>query len=111
MKQEEAAAVEQRIGLLRHELHLHPQFEFKFNKCNRDLRLAFLRAVAPYNFFYYGIAIDKSGLYGEGFKHKDSFYKYVTQLVLLNAREHLEDAVVQIDGSGDESFAVSLIII
>jgi hypothetical protein len=66
--------------------------------------LAFLRVVAPYNFFYYGIAIDKSGLYGEGFKYKDSFYKYVTQLVFLNAREHLEDAVVQIDGSGEREF-------
>ncbi len=100
----EAAVVENRIALLRHELHLHPHFEFKFNKCKPDLRMAFLRAVAPYNFFYYGIVIDKSGLYGEGFKYKESFYKYVTQLVLLNAREHLEDAIVQIDASGEREF-------
>ncbi len=101
---EETQAVEQRIQLLRRELHLHPRFEFKFNKCNRELRLAFLRAVAPYSFFYYGIVVDKSGLYGEGFKVKESFYKYVTQLVFLNAREHLENAKVYLDAIGDRLF-------
>ncbi|MBI4668490.1 MAG: DUF3800 domain-containing protein [Elusimicrobia bacterium] len=101
---EETQAVEQRIQLLRHELQLHPRFEFKFNKCSRELRLAFLRAVAPCSFFYYGIVIDKSGLYGEGFGVKESFYKYVTQLVFLNAREHLENAKVYLDAIGDRPF-------
>jgi hypothetical protein len=102
--QEEVEAVEQRIQLLRRELQLHPHFEFKFNKSNRDLRLAFLEAVAPYGFFYYGITINKKRLYGDGFKFKESFYKYVTQLVLLNAREHLEDAKIYLDASGDRAF-------
>jgi hypothetical protein len=101
---EESGMVDQRLHLLRRELQLHPHFEFKFNKCSQDLRQAFLRAVAPYNFFYYGIVIMKSGLYGEGFKFKESFYKYVTQLVFLNAREHLESARVYIDASGDREF-------
>lgn len=102
--EEETRAFDQRIQLLRRELHLHPHFEFKFNKCSRDLRLAFLTAVAPYDFFYYGIVIDKAGLYGDGFKVKESFYKYVTQLVFLNAREHLEKALVHIDASGNRDF-------
>lgn len=102
--EEESKSVEQRLQLLRHELHIDAHFEFKFNKCSRDLRLAFFRAVAPYNFFYYGIVIDKSGIYGEGFKVKESFYKYVTQLVFLNAREHLERALVYIDASGNRDF-------
>ncbi len=101
---EETRALERRIELLRHELHLHPSFEFKFNKCRSDYRLSFLRAVAPYSFFYYGIVIDKVHLYGEGFKVKESFYKYVMQLVLLNAREHLEEADVYIDASGEREF-------
>ncbi len=102
--EEDAKAVEQRITLLRRELNLHPQFEFKFNKCRPEHRMAFLQAMAPYGFFYYGIVINKSGLYGPGFKVKESFYKYATQLVFLNAREHLEDARVYIDASGDRQF-------
>lgn len=101
---EEAASVEQRIKLLKHELGLKPYFEFKFNKCKSEFRLSFLKAVAPYNFFYYGIVINKAGLYGEGFKFKESFYKYATQLLLLNAREHLEDAIINIDASGEREF-------
>ena len=56
---EEEAAIEQRIKLLRHEIGVKPHFEFKFNKCRSDFRKAFLRAVSPYNFFYYGIVINK----------------------------------------------------
>lgn len=102
--EEEAKAVDQRLGLLRRELHLHPAFEFKFNKCRPEHRKALLGAVAPYDFFYYGIVINKAGLYGEGFKFKDSFYKYAAQLVFLNSREHLENAVVCIDGTGNRDF-------
>lgn len=102
--EEETTAIDQRLNLLRRELHLNPHFEFKFNKCNKELRLAFLSAVAPYDFFYYGIVINKAGLYGDGFKVKESFYKYVTQLLFLNARQHLENALVYIDACGNRDF-------
>lgn len=102
--EEEILALNQRIVLLRRELQLSPAFEFKFNKCGRDLRLAFLKAIAPYDFFYYGIVINKAALYGEGFKVKESFYKYATQLLFLNARESLTDARVFIDASGERDF-------
>ncbi len=100
----ELAAIDERIDLLRRELDLHPLYEFKFHKCRPAHRLAFLQAAAPYDFFYYGIAINKAGLYGPGFKVKESFYKYAAQLVFLNAREHLENAAIYIDASGDREF-------
>ncbi len=106
--EEMAEKAGQRIALLRTELHLHPAFEFKFNKCTKEFRLAFLRAVAPYNFFYYGICINKAGLYGEGFKYKEPFYKYASQLAFLNARGSLDAATVFIDGSGDRTFRQQL---
>ncbi len=55
--EDEAHVLEQRVALLRHELDLDPRFEFKFNKCSAEIRKAFLKAVAPYDFFYYGISI------------------------------------------------------
>ncbi|TAL22726.1 MAG: DUF3800 domain-containing protein, partial [Nitrospirae bacterium] len=62
----------------------------------------------PYNFFYFGIIIDKNKLYGKGFKIKESFYKYTCSLVFENAKPYLRDAVIIIDGSGSKSFRMQL---
>jgi hypothetical protein len=95
---------EAKIQSLRRTLGTHPNFEFKFNKCDQKTRIAFLSQIADCDFFYYGIVINKAGLYGPGFAYKGPFYKYVTQLVFLNAREHLDQAIVKIDGSGEREF-------
>lgn len=70
------------------------------------IRKAFLQAVTPYNFFYYGIVINKNPqkLWGEGFRNKESFYKYACGLVFENAKEKLQEATVIIDKSGDLDF-------
>lgn len=103
---EEALACDQRIGLLRIELNKSKDFEFHFKKNSNKIREAFLRAVAPYNFFYYVIAINKAPdkLWGNGFKDKSSFYKYTCSLVFENAKDKLEDAIVVMDKSGDLEF-------
>jgi hypothetical protein len=107
---EEAQAADDRITLLRREMRLDPSFEFRFNKCRRIFREQFLRAVAPYQFFYYGIVINKdpAKLWGEGFKHKESFYKYASSLVFENAKAFLNSATVIIDGSGSKDFRKQL---
>ncbi|MCB4756476.1 MAG: DUF3800 domain-containing protein, partial [Elusimicrobia bacterium] len=99
-----ADKVSQRIDLLRTELRLKPWVEFKFNKLTKIQRVAFLKAIFPYSFFYYGICIDKAKLTGEGFRVKESFYKYACQLAFLNAKPHLDQATVFIDGSGEKTF-------
>lgn len=101
---QEAEAVDQRVDLLRRELRFHPRFEFRFNKLKPMLRRQFLEAVLPYDFFYFAICVNKAGLYGEGFKHKEPFYKYTCSLVFENAKPHLDQATVVIDGSGSREF-------
>jgi len=102
----DAVACDQRIQLLKTELGLTPEYEFHFKKNSDKVRDAFLRAVSPYNFFYYGIVINKdpSKLYGEGFKNKESFYKYACSLVLENAKGKLRNATVVIDESSSDDF-------
>jgi hypothetical protein len=103
---DEALACDQRIQLLKKEVGWLPSVEFHF-KCNSDrIRKAFLEAVAPYNFFYYGVAINKDPkkLWGEGFKNKESFYKYACGLVFENVKEKLMKATVVIDESGSLDF-------
>ncbi len=102
----EALACDQRIGLLRKELAWKDGSEFHFKRNSDSVREAFLKAVSPYNFFYYGIAINKDPerLYGEGFRSKSSFYKYACSLVFENARAELNDAIVVVDKSGNLDF-------
>lgn len=72
----------------------------------RETRLTFLEAVAPYDFSYFGIVINKDPkvLYGEGFNYREPFYKYATKLVFNTAKPYLSNAKVVIDGSGDREF-------
>lgn len=105
---DEALACEQRIKLLRRELRHEEQFEFHFHSNSDRVRAAFLRAVLPYEFFYYGIVINKEKLFGEGFKNKESFYKYACGLLFENAKDKLKEATVVIDDSGRELFKYQL---
>lgn len=103
---DEATACDQRIGLLRRELGWDKHSEFHFNRNSDRVRRTLLKAVKPYNFFYYGIMFNKDPekLWGEGFKDKRSFYKYTCSLVFENAKEKLNRAIVVIDKSGNLEF-------
>jgi len=104
----EAAAVEQRIRLLKRELRLPDHHEFHFSKLRAEWREAFLRAVSPYEWFYFSVVINKARLTGQGFQFPDPFYKYTCGLVFQNAKPHLRDAIVVIDGSGGREFRTQL---
>lgn len=103
---EEATNLDQRISLLRGELKLSEQYEFHFAHNSDTVRKAFLKAINPYNFTYLSVAINKDPkkLFGEGFNHKQAFYKYACNLVFTNAKPYLEDAIVVIDKSGSADF-------
>jgi hypothetical protein len=101
---DEADACDQRISLLRRELGIHPEYEFHFSHNSDRVKESFFDAVIPYNFFYLGFTINKKELYGEGFKYKNSFYKYTCGLVFENAKSHLDNAVIVFDGNGSREF-------
>lgn len=103
---DEALACDQRIQLLKRELGLSENTEFHFKRNSDKFKRAFLTAIAPYNFFYYGIVINKdpSKLWGDGFRNKESFYKYACGLVFENAKEKLDKAIIIIDESGSLDF-------
>ncbi len=103
---DEALACDQRVSLLKKELGWEEDSEFHFKRNSDKVRRAFLQAVAPYSFFYYGIVINKDPkkLWGDGFRNKKSFYKYACGLVFQNAKDKLENSVVIIDKSGNLDF-------
>jgi hypothetical protein len=85
-------------------------FIFHFKDNSHKIRLAFLEAVAPYDFFYFGFALDKDlhKLWGKGFQFKESLYKSACSYVFENAKPYLRNAVVIIDKSGKKSFRSQL---
>ncbi|MEW6620083.1 MAG: DUF3800 domain-containing protein [bacterium] len=108
--EDEGCACDNRISLLRRELGYSEFFEFHFQNNSKRIRTNFLQAVAPYNFFYFGIVLNKNPnrLYGEGFKVKESLYKYTCGLVFENAKPYLKEAIVIIDKSGSSLFRYQL---
>lgn len=106
----EAEACDQRIDLLRHELGWSAESEFHFSRNSDRQRCTFLEAVARYEFFYYGFVLNKdpAKLWGEGFEHKESLYKFTCNLVFENARNKLQNATVVIDESGNREFKAQL---
>lgn len=107
---EEADACDKRIGLLRREIRKSAGFEFHFQHNSYRVRESFLKAINPYQFMYFCVVIDKDPkkLWGEGFKTKESFYKYACQMVFTNAKPYLENAIVVLDKSGSPTFRSSL---
>lgn len=105
-EEDEANACDRRIELLKRELKISKEGEFKFSKMRKDQRIKFFEAIFPYTFFYHGIVINKDPgkLYGDGFKIKESFYKYACSLVFENAKPYLKNATIVIDGSGTREF-------
>ncbi len=103
---EEAVACDQRIQLLKKEIGWSNKSEFHFKRNSNKIRDIFLRAIVPYNFFYYGMVINKDPkkLWGDGFNNKESFYKYTCGLIFENAKEKLINATVVIDESGSLDF-------
>ena len=69
-----------RIGLIRHELGLIPDHEFKFHSSRPDIRRYFLKQMLPYSWFYLVVAINKKKLYSETFRSPEMFYNYSTRL-------------------------------
>lgn len=105
---EDAIACDKRIELLRYELNWKKRNEFHFKNNSDKIRETFLRAVSPYNFFYYGIVMNKKHFQGDEFKDKKSFYKYSCSLVFENAKEKLNNATIFIDESGNMEFKSQL---
>lgn len=101
---EEALAAEDRISSLRSEQGFPDNFEFHFNKLKPTYRRAFLEAVAPYDFFYFSVVIDKASLLGRELQFNEPLYKYTCGLLLENAKARLSNAIVVVDGSESKNF-------
>ncbi len=105
---DEAQKTDDRIALLRRELHKGDDFEFHFRDNSNAIRRAFFEAVAPFNSFYFSFVIDKRQLQEVDFASKDDFYQWVCGLIFEASKPYLDNAIVKMDGCGGHAFQSKL---
>lgn len=107
----DAEEVALKIKKLRRDLGKSDFFEFKFNKCDREIRIKFLETIRNCNFRIRAIVFDKSILYSSYLRQsKDSFYNFALKQVLEHNNETISNAKIRLDGSGEKVFRESLVV-
>jgi hypothetical protein len=99
-----AADLDQTIERLRKELGTPASYEFHFTSTCSRWRESFMKEVNGFGFRYHSIVINKPALYSEGFRNKESFYKFACKIVLQNAVKEMTNATVVLDGCGSREF-------
>lgn len=98
------------IKELRRKLKKSDNFEFKFNKSNRALRLKFLESVYHFKFHIRAIVFEKSKIKSSELKtSKHSFYNYAVKMVLKNSFGTIKEAKIRLDGRGDRIYKREII--
>ena len=94
-----------KIKKLRKTLKKSDKFEFKFNKCNRELREIFLKEIKTCNFSYRAIVFNKEIIYSSHLRYsKEDFYNFSLREVLEHNNNTIENAKIRLDGRGDRLF-------
>lgn len=101
---DEANLCDKTIENLRKTLRKPTDYEFHFFKNSAHVKKAFLEAISTVNFVYFAVVIDKAHLYGQGFKHKEAFYKYVCHMAFMNAKPYIDQATIILDKTGNPVF-------
>ena len=80
--------------------------EIKSNKVkgNHKRRILILNDLSKINFSVYAVVIDKSKLYGEGFKYKKSFYKYLNGILYKELYRTFPQLELIVDEHGSNDF-------
>ncbi|PJE61520.1 hypothetical protein COU87_04125 [Candidatus Roizmanbacteria bacterium CG10_big_fil_rev_8_21_14_0_10_39_12] len=103
---EEAAL---KIKKLRKSLKKPYSFEFKFNKCNRKLRTAFLSEIRSTTYRIRAIVFNKETMYSAHLRNnKEDFYNFALRQVLEHNNKTIKNAKIRIDGRGERAFRQQL---
>lgn len=94
-----------KIKRLRRSLKWRDDHEFKFNKANKAIRLAFLDEVKGCKFRIRAIVAYKSLIRSpELRRNKNKFYNYMIKEVLTMSDGHIKDGHIRLDGREDRAY-------
>ncbi len=83
--------------------------EIKSNKVgdNHKRRQLILNALQEINFSIYAVVVDKEKLFGEGFKYKQSFYKFLNGILYKELYRTFPQLELKVDEHGGNDFMLS----
>lgn len=99
---EESKKCSDHIEVLKTELNVKD--EFKFTKLTSEKKVKFLKGIMNFEWYYFGVTIDKQELLRQGSFDETSFYKYACSLAFTLCIPYLDQVIVVIDGSGSREF-------
>lgn len=93
------------IKKLRKSLNKSDRFEFKFNKCNRQLRETFLKEIKNCKFRTRAVVFNKKTIYSSHLRNnKEGFYNFSLRQVLEHNNDTIRNAKIRLDGRGERLF-------
>ncbi len=94
---------------LKRKLNKSEEFEFKFNKSSKELRIQILNELKGLNFRIRAIVFRKQKIYSLNLRSsKEKFYNYAVKCLLENNSGTIENAKIRIDASSDKNFKKEL---
>ncbi|WPO84580.1 DUF3800 domain-containing protein [Chryseobacterium sp. JJR-5R] len=87
-------------------MKIFPKGEIKSSKIkdNHKRRLLILKEIVKLKFNIYSVVVDKSQLYGEGFRYKKSFYKYLNGILYKELYKTFPKLELKVDEYGGNDF-------
>lgn len=104
MNEDELNEIQQQLEEIRKKFFQTGEIKSSKIKNNHNRRILILRELKNINFSVYAVVIDKRKLYGEGFKYKQSFYKYLNGILYKELYRTFPQLELKVDEHGGNDF-------
>ncbi|WP_338792491.1 DUF3800 domain-containing protein [Bernardetia sp. MNP-M8] len=104
IRKDELEDVEKQIEEIRKKYFQTGEIKSSKVSDNHRRRLIILEQLTKINFTVYGVVVDKRKLYGEGFKYKKSFYKFLNGLLYKELFRTFPQLELKVDEHGGNDF-------
>jgi hypothetical protein len=104
MNQEELGAIKIQLEEIRKRFFQTGEIKSSKVSKNHKRRILILKELQKINFSVYAVVIDKRKLFGEGFKYKQSFYKYLNGILYKELYRTFPQLELKVDEHGGNDF-------
>lgn len=104
MNQDELPEIQEQLESIRKKYFQAGEIKSSKVKYNHKRRILILKELQSINFSVYAVVIDKRKLFGEGFKYKQSFYKFLNGILYKELYRTFPKLELKVDEHGGNDF-------
>lgn len=104
MNQDELPEIQEQLESIRKKYFQTGEIKSSKVKYNHKRRILILKELQSINFSVYAVVIDKRKLFGEGFKFKQSFYKFLNGILYKELYRTFPQLELKVDEYGGNDF-------